>query len=166
MRWSGYAWLCIGASLGACGDVDTVTPPLCQPLDGVVERVIDGDTVQLTTGERVRYLLVDTPEIGDTVEKHECFAAEARELNRYLVQGREVELEYDDNLCVDQYGRALPYVWLGDRLVNEILVERGYARVLVVRPQNHPGPYRLEDDLLALEAKAQEEKRGLWGACP
>ncbi len=73
--------------LCACGSESA-----CGPSGGVVSRVVDGDTVVLQTGERVRYLLVDTPE--STGGKRECFGAEARDFNRSLVEGRVVRLTY------------------------------------------------------------------------
>ena len=95
----------------------------------------------------------------------ECFADEARELNRRLVQYRHITFEYDGDQCVGQYGRALAYATVDGRLVNRILVERGYARVQNDHPENHPEDYIWENEFLELEAAAQEGKRGMWGAC-
>ena len=52
----------------------------CGPTRARVARVIDGDTVELEGGERVRYLMIDTPE--STQGKLDCFGHEAAELNR------------------------------------------------------------------------------------
>ena len=65
-----------------------------------MQRVIDGDTVQLTDGRLVRYVGIDTPEVrrrvGETwVLDPEPFAEVAMEANRRLVEGRRVRLEYD-----------------------------------------------------------------------
>ena len=62
----------------------------CGPVSAEVAEVIDGDTIVLGGGEKVRYLLVDTPEI--TNGKNECFGAEARNFNAEYVLGRTVEL--------------------------------------------------------------------------
>jgi micrococcal nuclease len=116
----------------------------------------------------VRYLLVDTPELNTNGGAPDCFAAEARELNRRLVQNQEVTLTYDGEQCTDIFAqRALAYVWLGDRLVNEILLERGYARLLVPdpRPIDHAFPYEREEAFGVLEADAREAGKGLWGVC-
>lgn len=162
----------------ACGD-DTVTPATsCDPTSGFVERIIDGDTIELSTGEKVRYLLVDTPEIEkcdddssdacweSAAAGHECFGDEARELNRRLVQDREIEIRYDEDQCFDFFGRVLGYVYVDGRMVNEILVERGYGRVLIERPESHPGSYEHEFDFCDLEQRAFEARLGLWGVCP
>ena len=50
-------------ALAGCSD----DPPACDnsqcgPCEGTVERALDGDTIELADGTKVRYLLVDTPE--------------------------------------------------------------------------------------------------------
>lgn len=140
-------------TLCACGSESP-----CGPSVGVVSRVIDGDTVVLQGGERVRYLLVDTPE--STGGKHECFGAEARELNRSLVEGRVVRLHYGE-ACTDRYGRLLAYVTVEGHEVNARLVEEGYACALYVPPA---GESR-RSEFKGLESTARRAGRGMWGAC-
>ena len=111
--------------LCACG-----SEPACGPGAGVVSRVVDGDTVVLQSGERVRYLLVDTPET--TNGKHECFGAEARDFNRSLVEGRNVRLEYGE-ACTDRYGRETAGVRDGGRARGEFAARRGRVRVRALR---------------------------------
>jgi micrococcal nuclease len=120
--------------------------------------VIDGDTVELSSGERIRYLMLDTPE--DTNGHVECYGPEAREFNRRLVEGQRVGLRYDRE-CRDRYGRALAYVSLGSREVNTALVAEGFACVLHVPPNGDARAREFE----ALEAGARVAQRGLWGAC-
>jgi micrococcal nuclease len=144
----------IGAAAGpaaACGG------DRCGPAGAVVARVIDGDTVELATGERVRYLLVDTPEISGTPE---CYGAEAARFNRDLVEERAVELAYDVE-CEDRYGRLLAYVTIAGSDVSALLIERGYGCVLHIPPN---GADRV-DAYRALQAEARAAGRGLWGAC-
>jgi len=129
----------------------------CGPSRAVVERVIDGDTVELDSGERVRYLLVDTPESTTQVE---CFGAEAAAFNRALVEGREVRLTYDAE-CADHYGRLLAYVEVEGESVNQALVAQGYACVLQIPPNG----VELAPLYLELETHAVDERRGLWAAC-
>jgi micrococcal nuclease len=138
---------------GACGGAER-----CGPAAMTVKRVIDGDTVELADGERVRYLMVDAPEITDG--HMDCYGAEARDLNRALVEGREVSLRYDVR-CTDTYGRLLAYVSVDGREVNSLLVERGFACVLHIPPD---GNDRL-DEFTTLERAAQSANRGLWGNC-
>lgn len=131
----------------------------CGPAEAVVAEVIDGDTIVLENGDRVRYLMVDTPEV--TQGKNECWGNEARSFNASLVLGQIVSLRYDAE-CKDRYGRWLAYVSVGGREVNELLLERGHACVLHIAPN---GCDRL-DDYLSLEEDARSSGLGLWGgAC-
>lgn len=130
----------------------------CGPTEGTVARVIDGDTVELESGERVRYLMIDTPEI--TGGKNDCYGAEARSFNEDLVLGKNVHLRYDVE-CEDQFGRLLAYVSVGGREVNSLMVERGYACLLSIPPN---GQDRF-DEFDELEAAAKSGMRGMWGAC-
>ena len=129
----------------------------CGPNSGVVERVIDGDTVELSTGERIRYLLVDTPE---STSRPECFGEEASRFNAELVEGRRVRLTYDVE-CTDRFDRLLAYVEVDGRDVNRLLIEQGFACVLQIPPN---GSERAAD-YVELEAEARREGRGMWGVC-
>src|SRR6187401_1781648 len=100
-RWGARSGLVLGLAAGCSDRAD------CGPESAVVTRVIDGDTLELVGGERVRYLLVDTPE--STNGHDECFGAEASEFNRSLVEGRRVALRYAEQ-CRDRYARLLAYV--------------------------------------------------------
>jgi micrococcal nuclease len=129
----------------------------CEADDGggvVVERVIDGDTIELEGGEVVRYLMVDAPELGA------CFGAQAAEANRRLVEGEHVMLRFDRER-VDDYDRMLAWVEVDGRALNLALVERGLACVLHIPPN---GDDEVEAFVRA-EAWARHEGRGLWGAC-
>lgn len=122
-------------------------------------RAIDGDTVLIQSGDKVRYLLVDTPEL--TSDAPGCLAVEARALNVQLVEGREIDLEYDQE-CRDRYGRLLAYVSMEGRSINALMVQRGYACVLHIPPN---GEGRVEE-FKRLQETARAERRGMWGVCP
>jgi micrococcal nuclease len=143
------------ASLGCAAPADE--PERCGPSEAVVERVIDGDTVVLESGERVRYLLIDTPE--DTSTK-ECWGAEATQANRDLVEGRLVRLHYDLE-CEDRYGRLLAYIERSGQIINRVLVERGHACVLQIPPNGQ----EFVDEYRSLEEAARQLNRGLWAVC-
>jgi micrococcal nuclease len=143
----------IGALLQACGGT------ACGPDSDVVARVIDGDTVELVGGERVRYLLVDAPEASGA-RGQECYAVEAREFNRTLVEGRSVRLRYDGP-CSDAFDRLLAFVFVDGQSVSELLVQRGYACVLHIPPSGDGEAAKLRN----LEAQAAAVRRGLWGYC-
>jgi micrococcal nuclease len=139
----------------ACG-ADVVAP--CGPETARVVEVIDGDTVLLEGGARIRYLLADAPE--STGGTRDCFGAEAHAFNRGLVEGRRVALAYGE-ACTDRFGRLLAYVSVDGREVNTLLVERGHACVLHVPPA---GSER-HAEFQSLEAEARRARRGVWGAC-
>jgi micrococcal nuclease len=150
---------CIGLGLGlGIASCDGRQASDCGPTEATVAEVIDGDTVELDSGERVRYLLVDTPEI--TGGKNDCFGAEARDFNRELVQGKRITLAYDVE-CQDRYGRLLAYVEIEGRDVNRLLVDRGFACVLHIPPN---GEARADEFFAAVQA-AEAGLVGLWGAC-
>lgn len=130
----------------------------CGPSSEVVRTVIDGDTVVLENGERVRYLLVNTPEI--TQGKNECYGRQASDFNHALVQGERVDLTYDQE-CRDRYGRLLAYVSVSGREVDSLLVERGYGCVMHIPPNGNDRVAELK----ALQAEAKAQRRGIWGAC-
>jgi micrococcal nuclease len=130
----------------------------CGPTEAKVDRVIDGDTIVLTSGEKVRYLLVDAPE---TTNGHDdCYGSNAAQFNSDLVLGRTVQLSYDVE-CTDMYGRLLAYVTVEGMDVNKLLVERGYACVLHIPPD---GDARA-DEFKMYQLQAKTAMRGLWGAC-
>ena len=126
----------------------------------LVASAYDGDTVRLASGERVRLLQIDTPELGSG----ECYSRAARKaLVRLVPLGSAVTLEADPSLDqVDRYGRLLRYVWRNGTNVNLALVREGAA-----------APYfydrargRYANQLLAAAKAAKAARRGLWQACP
>ncbi|MFL5318409.1 MAG: thermonuclease family protein [Myxococcaceae bacterium] len=149
-----FGFSCALLLLCGCG-----SSSVCGPTTGDVENVVDGDTIQLTTGEKIRYLLVDTPEI--TNGHNDCYGAEARDFNRSLVDAKTVSLQYDEAQCKDRFGRLLAYVSVDGHEVNKLLVERGFACVLSIPPA---GDAR-KDEFLSTQTTAKSEGRGVWGFC-
>jgi len=122
----------------------------------LVVRVIDGDTIEIEGGQRVRYIGIDAPEIAHPTEPAEYFGEEAAERNRELVEGKIVSLERDVE-DRDEYGRRLRYVWLGDTVINAELVRLVYAYAYSLPPN-----VRYQELFLCLEGEAREQKLGLW----
>jgi micrococcal nuclease len=122
--------------------------------------VIDGDTLALANGRRVRLLQIDTPEVAED----ECYADEAtRELETMLPPRARIRLEADPPLDrIDRYGRLLRYVHRGGTNINLELVRRGAASVWFYDGERGRYAYRL----LAAARNAKAARRGLWGACP
>ncbi len=156
MRLRGVALAGVCALVSGCSPSAGDDNPSCGPASGTVAQVTDGDTIVLTSGEKIRYLLIDTPE--STTEK-ECFGAEASEFNRSLVQGKTVALRYGPE-CKDRYDRLLAFVTVDGREVNRLLVERGYACTFFIGPSTAE-----REDFEALEREAKAAKRGLWATC-
>lgn len=126
-------------------------------LAAVVQRVVDGDTVVLAGGERVRYIGVDTPELHHPRRPVEWYAREAKEFNRRLVAGKRVRLELDVQKR-DRYRRLLAYVYLEDgTFVNAELLRQGYAQLLTIPPN-----VQHADLFVRLQREAREAGRGLW----
>lgn len=121
-----------------------------------VARVLDGDTIELTTGERVRYHGIDAP------ENNERWGTAAYETNRDLVEGKTVRLELD-RPTRDQYGRTLGYVWVGETMVNERLVDDGLAKIFLIKGEAKP---KYLSRLQVAEARAKGASRGLWLTAP
>jgi endonuclease YncB( thermonuclease family) len=78
-----------------------------------VQRVIDGDTLQLDTGAKVRLISVDTPETKDPRKPVQSFWKEATAFTQHLVEGKRVHLAYDQQRR-DKYGWTLDYMYLDD----------------------------------------------------
>jgi micrococcal nuclease len=125
----------------------------------VVARVVDGDTIELVGGQRVRLVQIDTPE-----KRVECYGDEASALTQRLIPaGTHVRIEQDQKLDqVDRYGRTLAYVWKGDEDVNVTLVRAGAAGVWFFDGRRG----RHAKELLNAAEQAQADRQGLWGACP
>lgn len=119
----------------------------------MVTQVIDGDTITVAGGYRVRYIGIDTPEVHPELED---FGTAAWQANRQLVEGKKVRLERDVSET-DKYGRLLRYVFAGDIFVNGELVRQGLARA-----KAYPPDTRYQDYLEQMEAEAKEARRGIW----
>ncbi len=124
-----------------------------------VTRVIDGDTIELSSGTKVRYIGIDTPEVVDPRKPVQCFGVEASNANKSLVLGQVVRLEKDISET-DKYGRLLRYVWRGEILINEELVRQGFAR-----SSSFPPDIKYQSRLQDAEVVARSSGLGLWGAC-
>ncbi|MBM3256138.1 MAG: thermonuclease family protein [Candidatus Moranbacteria bacterium] len=123
--------------------------------------VVDGDTIDISTGERVRYVGVDTPETKHPIKGVECFGREAAEKNKELILGKEVRLEKDIS-DKDKYGRLLRYVYLDNLFINDYLARNGFAHAATFPPD-----VKFSKIFLAAEREARENLRGLWapGRC-
>jgi micrococcal nuclease len=134
----------------------------------VVEKVVDGDTVVLQSGEKVRLIGINAPETDGGGEQ---FGVEAKLWLQEKVEGRKVYLEKDVS-DTDQYGRTLRYLWVDipdgisennirEFMVNAVMVAEGYAQ-----PYTFPPDVRYADLIMELAREAHSQERGLWGIDP
>ena len=121
-----------------------------------VKRVIDGDTLLLTNGEKVRLIGVDTPETKHPQKPVQRFGREAYLFTRELVEGKEVRLDFDWQRR-DKYGRLLAYVYLTDgTFLNAEIIIQGYGFAYT------RFPFKYLEEFRKYEREARENKRGLW----
>lgn len=123
--------------------------------DVVVSKVFDGDSVLLSDGREIRYIGIDAPETGGN-RPAEYGGREAADLNRRLVEGKVVRLEFDIETR-DGYGRTLAYVYDGDTMINREMVRAG-AALAVPYPPN----LGRQKELAAAMEDARNGRRGLW----
>ncbi|HEY3240542.1 MAG TPA: thermonuclease family protein [Acidimicrobiia bacterium] len=131
--------------------------------DVAVVRIVDGDTLVVTGGVRVRLIGINTPESVDPRRPVECFGKEAAAaLARLVPPGTPVRLGYDVERT-DRFGRTLAYVHRqpDGLFVNAALVEQGYAQ-----PATYPPNVAHAGEFAALAQQARQGNAGLWSACP
>ncbi|HYG91646.1 MAG TPA: thermonuclease family protein [Azospirillum sp.] len=124
---------------------------------GRVSAVVDGGTLDLDDGRRVRLAGIEAakPPPGREEERRWPLAEGATEALRELAQGRTVELH---GVVEDRYGRWLAQVVRADGLwLQAELLRRGHARV-----QTRPDARELATELLAAEAEARTARRSIW----
>lgn len=125
-----------------------------------VARVIDGDTIELINGDHLRYIGIDTPEEVKPDTPVQCFAREAAEKNKELVEGKDITF-YKDVSYHDKYGRWLGFVYLSDgTFVNKELVSKGYAFAYPYTPD-----ISKKSEFQAAEQSARQNNLGLWADC-
>lgn len=150
-------WFAVWIGVSHCG-----VPPFeseCGPTSGIVDQVVDGDTVKLKGGQTIRYLLVDTPELHRK-SGPECYALAAKHRNEELVASSKIAMQFDD-ACYDNYHRLLAYVWTNEGFINAKLLREGFARLLIIPPNQ-----RYAEDLAEEETLARQSGAGMWQACP
>jgi endonuclease YncB( thermonuclease family) len=125
-----------------------------------ITKVYDGDTITISTGEKVRFLQIDTPELSSA----ECYAQEARSaLVSLLNTPGQLSLKTDSKLDkVDRYGRLLRYVFIGKTNINLKLVEIGAAAPYFYKGDK--GQYSAQ--ILKAAQTAKSKSLGLWKSCP
>lgn len=118
-----------------------------------VKAVIDGDTIELAGGDKLRLLSIDTPERGEPFYDEACgFLAE-------LALGKTARIEYA-NVRRDRYGRLLGYLYIDTVFVNEAILAQGLGNLYLFKDTDQN---RKETGLLlAAQREAIAAGRGVW----
>ena len=123
------------------------------PSNPTVTRIIDGDNVELNTGESVRLYGVNCP------EKNKPLSEESIDLTTKLALNQEIRIEHQPNYNKDRWGRILGYVFIGDTHLNEELVKSGLCEVVIYEKR---AKLIYQDELLQAQNQAKQEKLGKW----
>ncbi|MCL4418731.1 thermonuclease family protein [Patescibacteria group bacterium] len=116
----------------------------------LVTRILDGDTIETSKGERIRYLGINAPETGQP------FSSDATLANKTLVLGKKVSLELDVQ-TKDGYGRTLSYAFAGNTFVNLEIVRKGLAVSETLQPN-----VKYQDEILKAQKDARNNCLGIW----
>ena len=163
----------VGLALGgAAGYFARGGPPapgvVAAPANGElcrIARVVDGDTVVLESGLHVRYVGADTPEMYEFKRSPHPFAEEALAMNRRLVEGKQVRLDFGAEK-LDVHGRLLARVRVAGEDGRELAVEDELVRAgLALASVTRQGPAR-DERMLAVEEAARKACAGIWGQVP
>lgn len=117
-------------------------------------KILDGDTIETNSGEKIRYLGINTPEKGQP------FANEATKFNQDLVLGKEIDLEFDIQ-TKDRYGRTLAYVYTNGIFVNLEIIKKGFAVSETIQPN-----IKYQDEIVNAQKESRDKCSGIWkGLC-
>lgn len=132
-----------------------------------VKKIVDGDTIDISVGEksvRLRLIGLDTPETVDPRKPVQCFGKDASDQAKKVLQGQSVRIETDDSQgTYDKYGRLLAYVYVPlnskpeGLLFNEYMITEGYGH-----EYTYDLPYKYQKEFKAAEKTARESDKGLW----
>jgi len=159
-----------GSQPGSGGDAPAASSPApaqgppvvtvaAAPQQHTVVRATDGDSLVLENGDRVRLIGVDTPETVHPLLPVQRFGKEAKAFSTKMAEGKDVTLEFGPELR-DKYGRLLAYVWIGDLLLNRMLIKRGYGFAMTRFSHGKMA------DFLEAEQEARDRRYGMWHDSP
>lgn len=125
-----------------------------------VKRVVDGDTVVLEKNGyeyKVRLIGVDTPEsVHLDKNKNTKEGKIASDFTKERLKGKKVDIEFDVK-PQDKYGRYLVYLYVDGISYNEVLLEEGMARVMMISPN-----VKNKELYAQIEKRAKDKKIGIW----
>lgn len=124
-----------------------------------LNKCVDGDTTWFNLNDEViktRFLAIDTPESTNKIEEY------GKEASKYtcdlLEKSTKIEIEYDSNSNkTDKYDRHLVWVFVDGELLQEKLIEKGYAEVKYIY-----GDYMYTSVLEEKQEIAKDKKLNIW----
>ncbi|MFQ6008614.1 MAG: thermonuclease family protein [Candidatus Zixiibacteriota bacterium] len=119
----------------------------------IVKKIIDGDTVELLGGDRLRLLSIDTPENG------ELFFDEACRFLEELSLGKTARIEYAGRRR-DKYGRLLGYLYIDSIFVNKAILENGLGFLYLFEDTELERPQI--EELFTAQRAAMQARVGIW----
>jgi micrococcal nuclease len=146
------------AIVGCIQQVDTISTEATTSTENTITwaedtlictSIIDGDTFRLETGEKVRLIGIDAPELSQPGGKM------SREYLAHLILRKPITLERGSE-DRDKYNRLLRFVYIDNLYINEEMVRQGYAEARYL-PENPIREYYLR-----LEIRAEAARAGLW----
>lgn len=127
-----------------------------------LQKCVDGDTAYFIKNEqqvKTRFLAIDTPETKHPTKGLEPYGKEASEFTcNNLKKASKIELEYEDNEKTDKYNRDLVWVFVDNQLLQDLLVQKGYAQVAYLYDD-----YKYTSLLQNHESIAKNNQLGIWG---
>lgn len=137
-----------------------IAPTISNEKTYKVIRIIDGDTFEIESGEKVRLIGIDTPEIDEKDQTKKCWALKAMFKTKEMLEGKNIKMEQDIS-STDKYQRLLRYVWIEDFFFNDYLVKNGLAWAVT-----YPPDVKYQEQFSESQRQARESKLGLWGEEP
>ena len=115
----------------------------------IVKKVVDGDTVDTSDGERLRFYEINAPEYPK-----DCLGVDSKTRMEDLVLNKKIQYQ---NFGRDNFGRILAYIFVDNLFINEVMTEEGLAYFL-------KGKTITENSLLIEQSqeKAKLAGRGVW----
>lgn len=142
------AWLIVLLTTSVALNIFQFGKSRLNPAGILVLGVIDGDTLVLDGKVRVRLRSVDAPELEF------CGGEEARQELERLVSGQRVRISEE---VIDQKGRPMSLVYVGNILVNEMMLAAGWSRF-------HSDNSSARDILKSSYENARQQKLGIWSS--
>ncbi|OGF44798.1 MAG: hypothetical protein A2452_08845 [Candidatus Firestonebacteria bacterium RIFOXYC2_FULL_39_67] len=121
-----------------------------------IAKVFDGDTLLLQDGRTIRLIGVDSPETNHPTLPVQRFGKEASEFSKRFAEGKDCEVEFEEQNKKDVHGRFVAYVYVEGKLLNAELLKGGFAYVYTKYD------FRLKQDFIKYQKQAIKERKGLW----